>query len=106
MSTRERLPNRRPNHTETFERDRIQITLTKGYKPNGDIGEIFVNALPQNSMIDLLLSDAAIIASLAMQHGVPIQQLAHAIKRDVFGVASSPIGAALDRVCSPEVVPK
>lgn len=104
MTERERLPNRRLNETETFECDQIQITLTKGYKANGEIGELFVNALPQNSMIDVLLSDAAVIASLALQYGVPIRQLAHAVKRDKYGLASSPIGAALDRVCPPEVL--
>lgn len=102
--TRERLPNRRLNETETFERDQIQITVTTGFKPDGEIGEIFVNALPQNSMIDLILSDAAIIASLALQHGVSVRQLAHSIKRDSFGIASSPIGAALDRIATPEAL--
>lgn len=102
--TREQLPNRRLNETQTFERDGIRMTLTIGYKDGGEVGEIFLNALPQNSMIDVLLSDAAIIASLALQYGVPLRQLAHAVKRDVFGVASSPIGAALDRVCPPEVL--
>jgi len=55
-------------------------------------------------MLDVLMSDAAIVASLALQHGVPLQQLAHAVKRDRFGIASSPIGAALDRIHVPEVI--
>ena len=42
--SRERLPNRRPNQTQKFERDGIRITMTVGYKSNGDIGEIFLNA--------------------------------------------------------------
>ena len=50
------------------------------------------------------MSDAAIIASLALQNGVPLQQIAHALKRDKFGIASSPIGAAIDRISSPEVL--
>ena len=99
--TRERLPNRRANETQEFERDGIRMTLTVGFKPSGDIGEIFLNCRPANSMLDVLLSDAAIIASLALQHGVPLRQLTHAIKRDGFGIASSPIGAALDRICPP-----
>lgn len=101
---REKLPNRRPNETQVFERDGIRITLTTGYKPNGSVGEIFLNADRADSMLDVLMSDAAIIASIALQHGVPLQQIAHALKRDKFGIASSPIGAALDRIASPEVV--
>jgi hypothetical protein len=57
-----------------------------------------------DSMLDVLMSDAAIIASLALQHGVPLQQLAHAVKRDRFVIASSPIGAALDRIPVPKVI--
>jgi hypothetical protein len=102
--TRERLPNRRPNETQEFERDGIRIKMTIGYKPNGDVGEIFLNADRANSMIDVLMSDAAIIASIALQHGVPLRQIAHAIKRDKFGIASSPIGAAIDRISTPEVL--
>jgi len=100
---RDRLPNRRPNLTEQWERDGISITQTTGFKPDGTPGEIFLSADKSNSMIDVLLSDAAIIASLALQHGVPLQQIVHALKRDKFGIASSPIGAAIDRISEREV---
>ena len=95
---RAHLPNRRPNETQEFERDGIQITMTIGYQPAGNIGEIFLNADRSDSMLDVLMSDAAIIASLGLQFGVPLQQIAHAVKRDKFGLASSPIGAAIDRI--------
>ena len=104
MTQRENLPNRRLNATQEFERDGIRITMTVGGKSDGSIGETS-NADRANAMIDVLMSDAAIIASLALQHGVPLQQIAqHAIKRDVFGIASSPIGAAIDRVSTLEEV--
>jgi hypothetical protein len=103
MTGRERLPNRRLNQTQEFERDGISIKMTIGFKPDGSVGEIFLNADRANSTLDVLMSDAAIIASIALQFGVPLQQLAHAIKRDKFGIASSPIGAALDRVAKPTV---
>jgi hypothetical protein len=40
---------------------------------------------------------------MALQHGVPIATIARAIKRDKFGIASSPIGAAIDRINAPQV---
>ncbi|GGI24125.1 TSCPD domain-containing protein [Bradyrhizobium guangdongense] len=101
--SREHLPNRRQNQTLEFERDGIGIRLTLGFRENGEIGELFLNSGRSDSMLDVLLSDAAIIASLALQFGVPLRQIVHAIKRDHLGVASSPIGAALDRICPPEV---
>lgn len=100
---REILPNRRLNETQTFARDGISITMTVGFKADGTPGEIFLSADRADSMLDVLMSDAAIIASLALQNGVPIQQIAHALKRDKFGIASSPIGAAIDRISKLEV---
>jgi hypothetical protein len=101
---RECLPDRRPNETQVVERDGIRITMTLGYKSNGDIGEIFLKADRADSMIDSLLSDAAIIASLGLQYGVPLRQLAHSLKRDRFNVASSLIGAVLDRIIGLEAL--
>jgi hypothetical protein len=99
---REILPWRRPCETQEFERDGIRIRMTVGFTPDGQIGELFVNADRANSMLDVLMSDAAIIASIAIQNGASVRQLAHAIKRDVSGLASSPIGAVLDRIAKPE----
>ncbi|MBR0901216.1 hypothetical protein [Bradyrhizobium liaoningense] len=104
MSERTKLPNRRPNETLEFDRDGIHITMSVGYGPDGAVKEVFLNADRADSMLDVLMSDAAIIASIAMQYGVSLRQLAHAIKRDRFGIASSPIGAALDRISTPEAL--
>jgi hypothetical protein len=101
---REILPNRRACETLEFERDGVRVKVTVGFRPDGQPGEIFLNADRANSMLDVLLSDAAIIASIALQNGATIRQLAHAIKRDGSGLASSTIGAALDRISTPEEV--
>jgi hypothetical protein len=102
--TRERLPDRRPCETLEFERDGIRVKLTVGFKSDGQIGEIFINAGHANSMMDAILSDVAIVASLALQHGCTVRQLAHSIKRDHRGLAASPLGAAIDRIYVPEEV--
>jgi hypothetical protein len=46
----------------------------------------------------VLASDAAIAVSLALQHGAPLDEIRHALKRDARGNAAGPIGAALDLV--------
>jgi hypothetical protein len=47
----------------------------------------------------VLMHDAAIITSLALQFGCPLETIRHALKRDGHhGIAASPIGAALDRI--------
>jgi hypothetical protein len=95
---RDRLPNKRACETVAFERDGSQYCLTVGFYPDGRPGEIFLNADRADSLLDVLTSDAAILASLALQHGCTLETIAHALKRDARGVAASPIGAAVDRV--------
>jgi hypothetical protein len=98
MPARNRLPNRRSAETIAFERDGSQYCLTVGYFPDGSVGEVFLNADRGDSLLDALTSDAAILASLALQHGCSFATLTHALKRDARGIAATPIGAALDKI--------
>jgi hypothetical protein len=82
----------------TFERDGARFEITAGFYPDGRVGEIFLNADRANSLLDFLMSDAAILASLALQYGAPLDEIRHALKRDSRGDSASPIGAALDRI--------
>ena len=72
--------------------------MTAGFYADGRPGEIFLSADRANSLLDFLMSDAAILASLALQYGAPLDEIRHAMKRDAAGKASSPIGEALDRI--------
>jgi hypothetical protein len=95
---RDRLPDRRPAISTSFERDGARFEMTAGYYPDGRVGEIFLNADRANSLLDFLMSDAAILASLALQYGAPLDEVRHALKRDIRGDAASPIGVALDKI--------
>ena len=57
---RDRLPNRRAAISTSFERDGARFEMTAGYYPDGRAGEIFLNADRANSLLDFLMSDAAI----------------------------------------------
>ena len=98
MTARKRLPNRRPAISTSFERAGARFEMTAGYYPDGRPGEIFLAADRANSLLDFLMSDAAILASLALQYGAPLDEIRHALKRDARGMAASPIGAALDKI--------
>jgi hypothetical protein len=102
--TRDRLPNQRLSETLAFERDGSQYRMTVGYFPDGRVGEIFLNGDRGESLLDVLVADAAIAISLALQHGCELSTIAHALKRDALGLASSPIGAAIDRIAGPAVL--
>jgi hypothetical protein len=97
-AARDRLPDRRLAISTSFERDGARFEMTAGYYPNGRPGEIFLNADRANSLLDFLMSDAAILASIALQYGAPLDELRHALKHDSAGQASSPIGTALDLI--------
>jgi hypothetical protein len=98
VPARNRLPNRRPAVTTAFERDGSRYQLTTGHFLDGSIGEIFLSIDRSDSLLDVLAHDAAIITSLALQHGCSLDEIRHALKRDGRGVAASPLGAALDKI--------
>jgi hypothetical protein len=76
--------------------------MTVGFYPDGEVGEIFLNADRSDSLLDVLTSDAAILASLALQHGCSLETIVHALKRDTRGEPASPVGLALAIVHSRE----
>jgi hypothetical protein len=114
-TARQRLPNRRPSHTEALEVDGQVFTATVGFDPkSGQPRELFMSAGKEGSMLNALLADAAVTISVALQRGVPAAALAKSVGRLPAGpvlpvdldhaqsqkVPASPIGAALDLVSS------
>jgi hypothetical protein len=95
---RERLANRRFSETFSFECHGINYTATVSYFGDGRLAEIFLGNGKIGSHADAAARDSAIVASLALQHHVPLTTLQHALLRDVRGVAESPLGAALDHL--------
>jgi len=92
------MSNRRAAETIASEHGGANFTMTTGRYADGRLGEVFINAGHANSALDVIISDAAIAISLALQFGCPIDTIRHALKRDGQGIAASPIGAALDLV--------
>ncbi len=118
---RHRLPNRRPSHTETLEVAGQAFTATVGFDPDdGRPRELFLTAGKEGSLINAMLADAAVVISVALQHGVSAKALAKSVGRLPEGpvtpadldrdkparIPASPIGAALDFLRSLEDVPE
>ena len=112
---RQRLPNRRPSHSETLEVGGQKVIATVGFDPEtGHPRELFMATGKEGSMLNALLADAAVTISVALQRGVPAAALAKSVGRLPAGpvlpvdldhaqsqkVPASPIGAALDLVSS------
>ncbi len=115
MNARKRLPNRRPAHTEAREIDGQAFTATVGFDPEDNSPrELFLNAGKEGSMLNAMLADAAVVISIALQSGISPAVLSKSTGRlPIIPVGpadldkphsgqdpASPIGAALDLLCS------
>jgi ribonucleoside-diphosphate reductase alpha chain len=67
---------------------------------DGEIAIIFMANNKVGSAAGIIASDAAMAASLALQHGCPLEVLREAMRRDSHGRASGPLGAVLDKIAN------
>jgi hypothetical protein len=68
--TRRRLSQRRAAIAVELEHAGHHFRMQVGSFPDGALGEVFLDAIKQNSMLDAFAADAAILLSLLLQHGV------------------------------------
>jgi hypothetical protein len=95
---RQHLPNRRACETIGFECNSLHYVATVGFFVDGRLAEIFLSNAKAGSHSDSAAKDSAVICSLALQHGVPLETIRRALLRDANGWASSPLGVALDHI--------
>lgn len=94
--SRDELPGRRQADTFDFQHEALKFTASVGRYADGRIGEVFLNCVKLGTAADNNARDAAIAVSIALQHGVPLGTLRHAMTRNADGAPSSPIGHLLD----------
>lgn len=104
---REKLPSRRELDRIAVERRRIdgsteRLTLTIGRHRDGRVGEVFIDAGKPTSDSAYLARDAALLLSIALQHGVPLDELKSAVGRGEDGHPHTVIGTALDVLAAEE----
>lgn len=88
--SRKRLPNRRAAIRFPVEYDGQTYLATIGFDCTGKPAEIFLDASKPNSAIACHANDAAVLASLLLQHGVSADEIQHSV--------SGPISKALAMV--------
>ena len=102
--TRQRLPDRRNSTVFCFECNSLHYTASASWFDDGRLGEVFVGNHRADSHADSCAKDAAILASIALQFGAPLDVLRRALLRDSHGRPSTPIGCALDLLADKEAV--
>jgi hypothetical protein len=98
MMQRHRLPDRRRGETIEFYHDHHGYTLTVGHYRDGRIGEVFLNAHKSGGALEAVARDAAIVVSIALQHGADLGTIRRALTRDSNGAPATLIGAAIDAI--------
>src|SRR5262249_16322964 len=102
MNERRRLRDRRPAETFNIEVGGLKYTATIGRYADGSVGEIFLQNTKPASQSDSNARDASIAASLALQFACPLEPLHRALLLASRGRPSTPLGAAVDRLCDLE----
>jgi hypothetical protein len=100
MTERRRLPNRRASLHFGFQCNNLDYTASVSFFPDGQLAEIFISNSKAGSHSDSAAKDSAVVCSIGLQFGVPADVIRHALLRDSRGVASSPLGAALDAIAA------
>ncbi len=98
---RRALPNRRASTTFPIEADGVRYYASVSFfdREQTQPAEVFLNTRSKvGSAVDTAASDAAVVASIALQYGVPAAVLRDAVKRNNDGSAHGPLGAALDEL--------
>ena len=92
------LPQRRPALTFTVIHWNQPFSVTAGFFEDGRLGEVFVDARKTGGDVEAIARDAAVVISLALQHGATVEAIRHAVTRDGNGGAASIMGAIVDRL--------
>lgn len=108
MTLRKRLPERRASDTETFFFGGEKYHITIGFYKDGSPGEVFLTRVKDASaaklgmQLEAMCRDAAILISLALQHGVPLHVIDAALTRDGSGSAETIISVTVDELIKRE----
>jgi hypothetical protein len=72
------------------------FAITIGLYPDGAPGEVFIDGGKSGQDVQSTARDAAVVLSLALQHGTPIETIRHAVTRNGTGEPSSILGLIVD----------
>lgn len=109
MTDRETLPNRRLLASEEFEHGGLVYVAGVGRFADGRPAEVFLDCVRNWQGKNMITSDmaavardAAVLLSIALQHGSPVAVLRGAVTRLDDGSPATVVGAVLDRLCAEE----
>jgi hypothetical protein len=100
MNARVRLPNRRASTSFEIEVNGRRYRCTASFFADGKLGEIFLSNNKSGSDSDCAARDSAVVASIALQFGAPLDVIRKGLMRDSQGRPNGPLGIALDLIAT------
>ena len=95
---RRTLPQRRAAETFDLRFWNQLFTVTVGFYPDGTLGEVFIDGGKSGQDVQSTARDAAVVLSLALLHGTPIEMIRHAVTRGTSEEPASILGAVVDSI--------
>jgi hypothetical protein len=92
------LSQRRASETFDLRFWNQSFTVSVGFYPDGTPGEVFVDARKTGGDVEAIARDAAVVLSLTLQHGAPIEGIRHAVTRGASEEPASILGAVVDSI--------
>jgi ribonucleoside-diphosphate reductase alpha chain len=96
---RKRLPNRRLAESFEFHGGFAYVATISRF-PDGRLAEISLTNGKCGSDSDMAARDGAVVGSLALQYGVPVDVIRRAPLRNAEGCGSGPLAVALDIIAT------
>ena len=93
---RQILPQRRRAETFAIVCRNQPVAITAGFYDDGALGEVFIDTGKTGADLAHVARDAAVVISLALQHGVSIEAIRQAVTRCNDGSPASILGAVVD----------
>jgi hypothetical protein len=96
QSIRARLPDRRAHDVITVTHKTIKYDVGVGFHSDGRIAEVFISSTKAATDVAEAARDIAVVLSLALQYGVPLEKIRDALTRDEQNNAAGLLGAVVD----------
>lgn len=99
MTARAVLPRRRLCERFDLRHGTIDYSVTTGLRVDGSVAEVFLSDHRKvGTEMSALARDAAVIISLALQHGCSLDTIAGAVTREPSGAPAGLAGAVIDAI--------
>jgi hypothetical protein len=93
---RKRLPDRRAHDVISITHNTIKYDIGIGVYSDGNVAEVFISSTKAATDVAAAGRDLAVLLSLALQHGVPLEAVRDALTRDEWSNGAGLLGAVVD----------